>query len=114
MNVIQLWMRRETLMEMGRPMETYILLTHVNGALGGHQNPRDSLEGPRHVDTFLQCNPPTYDGSPLNTNAENWIHKMRAILQASEFRPSTWVSLTVMQLRGKFATLWEATGHVPW
>ena len=75
------------------------LSSRENGLLDGQWNPWDSLRSAQRIATFWQFSPPTCDGSPPNVNIENWVHEIKAILEASQFRASSWISLAVIQLR---------------
>ena len=45
---------------------------------------------------------------------KNWVHEVQAILEASRYRPISWVSLAAMQLREEAATWWRSLDTDPW
>ena len=65
---------------------------------------QDTYEDPVRVAKFLCSDAPIYMGEPPNDDSKSWVHEVQAVLKASRYRPMSWVSLTVMQLRRKEAT----------
>ena len=66
--------------------------------------PYDTYEDPDRVAKFRRSDVPIYTGESPNDDSKGWVHEVQAVLEASRYRPASWVSLAVMQLRGEVAT----------
>ena len=55
-----------------------------------------------------------YTGETPNEESGDWIHEVRAIIEASRYSPASWVPLAVIQLRGEAATWWRSLNMDPW
>ena len=77
----------------------------IDGANNDQPNPHENLDGAEQVATFRWCNLPFYNENALGMLAQEWMHKIRAMLEAVEIWGNMWVSLAIMQLRGE-AALW--------
>ena len=80
--------------------------------LGSHEwkNYQDAYR----VAAFRQGSPQMFDGKPPSSRAESWIYEMKAVLEASKFKPECWVPLAAIQLRGVAAIWWGKTELDPW
>ena len=69
-----------------------------NGKVNGtpFRGQYDNFEHPNRVAKFRQCNPPIYIGEPPSDDSGDRIHKVRAIMEASKYRPMSWVPLVVI------------------
>ena len=85
---------------------------NVNGT--PFQRQHDNFEHPDRVAKFHQCNPPVYTGETPNGGSGDWIHEVKAIMEASRYPPTSWVPLAAIQLRGEAATWWRSLNMVPW
>ena len=74
----------------------------------------DDYKNPDHVAKFCRSNAPIYIEEPPNNDSRNWIHEVEAIMEASRYRPMSWVSLAVMQLHREAASWWRSLNIVPW
>ena len=74
----------------------------------------DTYEDSDQAAKFRHSDMPIYTGEPPNNNSKGWVHEVQAVLEASRYRPASWVSLAVMQLREEAAAWWRSLDTDPW
>ena len=74
----------------------------------------DDYEDPERVSKFRRSNAPIFTGKSPNDDSRDWIHEIEAIMGASRYRQSSWVSLAIMQLRGEAVLWWRSQRINPW